>query len=193
MSEVAQAAGVVGMQIADLLGVGENVSRLYTVFRQFLLNAYNSLLSLLGPTLAKVAGQKVLDWVSDLTKGEQFTKLLDRLYETGTTEQDLAKEIGASTAGLEKYLAAIQGVDALGIKFGQQIAVIEKLMKGLRLFGAVPVAVVPQGKLLMASAYTLLGGYVILAGADFVDAPHLRVLDRVPGVRREVEGNLKAT
>ncbi len=76
------------------------------------------------------------------------------------------------------------------IKFGQQIGTIDRLLKGLRLFSAVPTTVVPQGKLLMAAAYIVIGGYVVLAGADFVDAPHLRWLNRVPGVHQVVATNL---
>ena len=190
VAEVAQAAGVVGLQIADVLGVGEKVTRLYTLFREFALSAYNSLVALLGPTLAQTAAQQVLAWVNDVVQGEKFAQLLDKLYETGNTGQNIKQEVDASQAALEKFVAAIQGVDALGGKFGQQIGTIDKLLKGLRLFGAIPTTVVPQGKLLMAAAYLVIGGYVVLTGADFVDAPNLRWLDRVPGVRRVVEANL---
>ena len=190
VAEVAQAAGVVGLQIADVLGVGEKVTRLYTLFRESLPSAYNSLVALLGPTLAQTAAQQVLDWVNDVVQGEKFAQLLDKLYETGNTGQNIKQEVDASQAALEKFVAAIQGVDALGGKFGQQIGTIDKLLKGLRLFGAIPTTVVPQGKLLMAAAYLVIGGYVVLTGADFVDAPNVRWLDRVPGVRRVVEANL---
>ncbi len=44
----------------------------------------------------------------------------------------------------------------------------------------------------MAAAYIILGGYVILAGADVVDAQRLRLLDRTPGVRRIAEMQLAA-
>jgi hypothetical protein len=190
VAEVAQAAGVVGLEIADALGVGVNVTHLFSLFREFALSAYNSLVALLGPTLAKTAAQQVLAWVNDVVQGEKFARLLDKLYETGNTGQNIQQEVNASQAVLEKFVAAIQGVDALGGKFGQQIGTVDKLLKGLRLFGAAPTTVVPQGKLLMAAAYLVIGGYVVLAGADFVDAPNLRWLDRVPGVRRVVETNL---
>jgi hypothetical protein len=190
VAEVAQAAGVVGLEIAGALGVGEKVTRLYSLFREFALSAYNSLVALLGPTLANTAAQQVLAWVNDVVQGEKFAQLLDKLYETGNTGQNIQQEVDASQAVLEKFVAAIQGVDALGGKFGQQIGTIDKLLKGLRLFGAIPTTVVPQGKLLMAAAYLVIGGYVVLTGADFVDAPNVRWLDRVPGVRRVVEANL---
>jgi len=190
VSEVARAAGIVGLQIADALGVGEKVTRLYTLVREFALSAYDSLVALLGPTLARTAAQQVVAWVNDVAQGEQFARLLDKLYQTSRTEESIKEEVGASQAGIEKFVAAIQGVDALGAKFDQQIGMIDKLLKGLRLIGAVPASIVPQAKLLMGAAYVVIGGYVVLAGADFVDAPNLRWLDRVPGVRRVVEVNL---
>ena len=190
VGEVAKAAGVVGLEIADALGVGEKVTRLYSLFREFALSAYNSLVALLGPVLAKIAAQQVLAWVNDVAQGEKFAKLLDKLYKTAETAKSIEQETAAGQASLAKFTSAIQDVDALGSKYGQQIGTIDKLLKGLRLFGAVPAAVVPQGKLLMAAAYIVIGGYVVLAGADFVDAPNLRWLDRVPGVRRVVEMNL---
>ncbi len=188
--EVAKAAGVVGLQIADVLGVGEKVTRLYSLFREFALNAYNSLLALLGPTLAKTAADQVVTWVNDVAKGKQFTKLLDKLYKTAETAKSIKRETAASQAGLAKFTSAIQGVDALGAKYGQQIGAIDKLLKGLGLLGGVSVAVLPQGRLLMAAAYIVIGGYVVLAGADFVDAPRLRRLGRVPGVHQVVSATL---
>jgi len=190
VAEVTQAAGVVGLEIAAALGVGEKVTRLYSLFREFALSAYNSLVALLGPTLAQTAAQQVLAWVNDVVQGEKFAQLLDKLYETGSTGQNIQQEVDASNAALSKFVAAIRDVDALGEKFGQQIGTVDKLLKGLRLFGAIPTTVVPQGKLLMAAAYLVIGGYIVLAGADFVDAPNLHWLDRVPGVRRVVETNL---
>jgi hypothetical protein len=192
MSEVASAAGIVGMDIATKIGVGAQVTRLVGLFREFALNAYNSLAELLGPGIAKLAAQQVVTWVSDVVQGEQFGKLLDRLYETAQTTQQVGQVATASQAELDKFVAAIQGVDALSGQYGQQIGLIEKLLQGLRLFGSVPAAALPYGRLLLAAAYIVLAAYVILAGADLVDAPKLKGLDRVPGVCKIVESNLAA-
>jgi hypothetical protein len=50
-------------------------------------------------------------------------------------------------------------------------------------------ASIPQAKLVIALVYLLLGGYIVVAGADFVDAPNLdvKILNRVPGVKTVVE------
>jgi hypothetical protein len=42
----------------------------------------------------------------------------------------------------------------------------------------------------LVGAYLALGVYVIAAGGDYVDAPRLQLLDRVPGVRVVVETRL---
>ncbi len=188
--ELAQAAGVVGMDVAEALGIGGQVTRLVGLFREFALNAYNALVELLGPGIAKMAAQQVANWINDGLQGEKFGKLLDRLYVTAQTAQQVGQVATASQAELGKFVAAIQGVDALSGQYGQQIGLIEKLLKGLRLFGSVPAAALPYGRVLLAAAYIVLAAYVILAGADLVDAPKLKGLDRVPGVRKIVETNL---
>src|SRR5690606_14696217 len=38
--------------------------------------------------------------------------------------------------------------------------------------------------------YILLTGYVVFAGADYVDAPRFRKLDRIPGPRKIINKNL---
>ena len=40
---------------------------------------------------------------------------------------------------------------------------------------------------LMAAAYSAIMGYAVLAGADYVDAERVKLLNRVPGVRQVVE------
>jgi hypothetical protein len=56
--------------------------------------------------------------------------------------------------------------------------------------GGISAAALPASKLVMAAAYLVLGIYIVLAGGDYVDAPHLQFLNRVPGVRQVVEVRL---
>jgi len=190
VGELAQAAGLVGMSIAQALGQAEKVTRLYELCRQFALSAYESLVALIGPALAQGAAKQVMSWVDDLAKGEQFGQLLDRLYETGKTNQALRELVAATQADLLAFVAAIQGLDNLGAAYRQQAGLIEKLLKGLRLLSAVPATALPQGRLLLAAAYIVLAGYVVLAGADYVDAQKIKWLNRTPGVRQIVESRL---
>jgi hypothetical protein len=190
--EVARAAGLVGMDIARALGQAEKVARLYGLFRDFALQAYDALVALLGRHLAQTAAQQVVEWFGQFQEGEQFERLLERLYETQQTAQDLGPLVAQSQAGLGSYAAAIRGVDGLEAAFGRQAELAEKLLKGLKYLALVPATALPQGRLLMAAAYIVLGAYIVLAGGDTVDARRVERLNRVPGVRQVVEAQLVA-
>jgi hypothetical protein len=191
-AEVAQAAGAVGMDLAQALGQADKVTQLYNLFRDFAVKAYDSLVALLGQQLAQTAAQRVVEWFEEFKEGEQFARLLERLYETDQTRRDLSRLVAESRANLESFTAAIQRVDGLDAAFGQQAGLAEKLLRGLKVLALIPAAALPQGRLLMAAAYVVLGAYVVLAGGDYVDARRLERLGRVPGVRQVVEGQLAA-
>jgi hypothetical protein len=191
-AEVAQAAGAVGMDLAQALGQADKVTQLYNLFRDFAVKAYDSLVALLGQQLAQTAAQRVVEWFEEFKEGEQFARLLERLYETDQTRRDLSRLVAESRANLESFTAAIQRVDGLDAAFGQQADLAEKLLRGLKVLALIPAAALPQGRLLMAAAYVVLGAYVVLAGGDYVDARRLERLGRVPGVRQVVEGQLVA-
>ena len=89
-------------------------------------------------------------------------------------------------------MAAIESVDGLDAAYRQQIELAQKLLRGVKFLGNVAAAALPQGRLLLAASYIVLGAYVVLAGADYVDAQRLKLLNRVPGVRQVVETNLAA-
>lgn len=189
--ELAQAAGALGMNIAGILGQAERVSRLYDLFRSFVSKVYDALVALVGESLMQKAGQKVVEWLNELKGGKYFTEILEALYQTKPTQEELKKFVGDSQAALEKFTSAIQGVDGLSDGYGNQVKLAEKLLKGLKFIGGLSEAVLPQAKLIFGAAYIALGGYVVLAGADYVDSPRIKWLDRVSGVRRTVEDNLK--
>jgi hypothetical protein len=191
-AEVAQVAGAVGMDFAQALGQADKVTRLYNLFRDFAVKAYDSLVALLGQQLAQTSAQRVVEWFEEFKEGAQFARLLERLYETDQTRRDLGRLVAESRANLESFTAAIQRVDGLDAAFGQQADLAEKLLRGLKVLALVPAAALPQGRLLMAAAYVVLGAYVVLAGGDYVDARRLERLGRVPGVRQVVEGHLAA-
>ncbi len=190
LGQVAQAAGIVGLDIAQALGVGEKVTRLYTLVREFALSAYNAVVALCGPAIAQTAAQQVLAWLNDVAAGQRFEKLLEQLYETKGTNELLGKFVAESQAGLGQFTVALQGVDGLRTSFGEQLSLVDRLLQGFRLFGGAAAAAIPQATVLMAAAYLVITGYAVLAGADYVDAARLKFLNRVPGVRQVVETNL---
>lgn len=190
LAQVAQAAGVVGMDIAQALGQAEKVTRLYNLFRDYAVQAYESLVALLGPEMAQTAAQKVVDWLKEVKEGEQFGKLLERLYQTEQTSQQVKQLVADSEAELAAFVATLEEVGGLDEDYKQKVDLSEKLIKGLKFLALVPAAALPQGRLLMAAAYLVLGGYVVLAGADYVDAQRLDRLNRVPGVRQVIVAHL---
>jgi hypothetical protein len=189
-AELAQAAGVVGMEIAGGLGQAEKLSQLYSLFRGFVSSSLESLVTLVGRPVLEGAVDQVLDWLGDLKEGSLFSQVLQTLYGTASTTEELHLKIANSQAALEQFQAAIQDVDRLDSAYQQQIQIAEKLLKALRFVGGVSAAALPSGALLLVGAYLALGVYVIAAGGDYVDAPRLQLLDRVPGVRVVVETRL---
>jgi hypothetical protein len=188
--ELATAAGVVGLNIGTALGQAEKVTRLYTMFQEFAINAYDSILALLGPGIAKVAATKVVEWVNDVLQGEQFAALLEKLYETAPAREDLSQRLQDSQAGSDQVATAQTGLDALEARHKKQCDLADKVVQGLGFLAAAPAAILPQGQVLRAAAYIVLAGYIVLSGADYVDAPRLKQIDRVAGVRKVVEAIL---
>jgi hypothetical protein len=189
--ELAKAAGTLGMSIAEMLGQAEKVSRLYDLFRSFVSKVYDALVALIGESLMQKAGQKVVEFVNELKGGKYLPEILETLYQTKPTKDELKKFVDDSNAAIDKFNSAIQAVEGLNEGYGSHVKLVEKLLKGLKFIGGVSEMIIPQGKLILAAAYVGLGGYVVLAGADYVDSPNIRWLDRVVGVRRTVEGSLK--
>jgi hypothetical protein len=187
--ELAQAAGTLGLNVAEFLGQAGRVSHLYDLFLSFTGKIHDALLALVGESLMQRAGQKVIEWVSEFKNGKYFPEILETLYQTDPTKGELKILIGDSQVTLEKYTSAIAAVDALKDGYGSQADLADKLLKGLKLMGGLPVP--PQVKLILVAAYIVLTGYVVLAGADYVDSPQIRWLDRVVGVRRTVEAGLQ--
>jgi hypothetical protein len=192
IADVARAAGVVGLNMAQALGHVEKVTRLYNLFRDFALKAYDAILALIGPHIVQTAAKEVLDWLDKMRGGERFGQLLEKLYETRTTGQGLRQRVLQSGATPARCGLALQAVDALKQSYQRQVDLADKLLGGLRWVGLVPGAALPQGQVLLGAAYIALGGYVILAGADYVDSPRLTLLDRVLGIPTVVEQKLSS-
>ena len=146
------------MSVAELLGQAERVSRLYDLFRGFVGKVYDALAALIGESLMKTVGQKVLEWLSELKEGAYLSQILETLYQTKLTEKELKTCVDESRASLEKFTFAIQSVDGLKDGYGKQVKLAEKLLKGLNLIGGLSEAILPQGKLIFAAAHIALGG-----------------------------------
>jgi len=192
LGQVGQAAGLLGQNIAQALGQADKLSYLYGLFRDFAFRAYESVIALLGPTVAGIVGQQVVNWISEIKELNFFSNFLERIYCTQQTRAALLPLINESSSAGPQYAAAILEIEKLGEVHLRQTTLVNKLLKGLKYLGSVPVAVLPYGSLLMAAVYVAICGYVVLNGADYVDADQVQVFNRVKGVREIVTANLSA-
>ena len=188
--QVGQAAGLVGQSVAGVFGQAEKLSRLYALCRDFALKAYDSVLALLGPVVAKAAGQQVLDWLAQVQEARFIGQFLDKIYQTEETQAALLEIVRSSEASGDKFASATAEVNQLGEQYGRQTALVEKLLKGLKFLGGIPAAILPYGTLLLAGAYVAIMAYLVFNGADYLDADRLTLLNRVRGIRQVIETNL---
>lgn len=188
--QVGQAAGLVGQSVAGAFGQAEKLSRLYALCRDFALKAYDSVLALLGPVVAKAAGQQVLDWLSQVKEAKFIGQFLAKIYQTEETQAALLAIVRSSEASDDKFASATEEVNQLGETYAWQTTLIEKLLKGLKSLGGIPAAVLPYGTLLLAGAYIAIMAYLVFNGADYLDADRLTLINRVRGVRQVIETNL---
>ncbi|HEY0365896.1 MAG TPA: hypothetical protein VGC73_05435 [Pyrinomonadaceae bacterium] len=197
VAQVASAVGVVGKGAADALGVGEAISRWYGLIRGYAINAYEAVLGLLG-SAAQAVSKKVLEWVNDLAgkwtgelkEGKLLGSWLETLYETEATKKDLGAVIVAGTIPPDNYGVIVENAEKLRKLYEQQIKWSDRLLGWLPALSGVATVAIPHGTLLVAALYVTLGGYTIVLGADYVDAPRIKFLNHVAGVRQIVESNL---
>ncbi|HYN26482.1 MAG TPA: hypothetical protein VES69_15780, partial [Pyrinomonadaceae bacterium] len=130
------------------------------------------------------------NWIGEVKEAKFFGNLLEKMYQTKQTQEALLPMVKESNADQQKFLIAIEELEKLSQECSRQTALVDKLLKGIKYLGAAPVAVLPYGGLLMAAIYVAICGYVVLNGADYVDADKIKLLNRVPGVRQVVEANL---
>lgn len=194
---LAGAVGAAGQGLANVLGVGETVGRWYNLVRSYAVNAYEAVMALLG-SAAQAVSQKVVEWVNELTgkwtselkDGKLLGKWLEKLYETEATMSAVSELVTRSTADPAKFVTVAEEAKRLRESYEQQIKWADKVLEWVpRLSGPVMLAL-PHGTLIVAVLYVALGGYVIVAGADYVDAPRVSFLNRVPGVRQVAELSL---
>jgi hypothetical protein len=119
-----------------------------------------------------------------------FSSFLERIYGTQQTRAALLPLVNESKSDPQQYSAAIVEIEKLGEIHLRQTTLVDKLLKGLKYLGSVPIAVLPYGSLLMAAVYVAICGYVVLNGADYVDADRVKIFNRVRGVRQIVTANL---
>ena len=101
-------------------------------------------------------------------------------------------QVAENEMNLQEAAATIKAVDHLSDRFRQEISLSDKLLRGFKFLGGVATAALPHARLLLSMAYAVLGAWVVLSGADYVDSRRFRLLNRVDGVRTLVRSGLSA-
>jgi hypothetical protein len=182
LTEIAQASATILSFVAGSFGAAEGLSKLYTLCRDFIAKAYDSLLSLIGDELAKLIGDKAVEWVKEVKDVHLFGDWLKSAYNVAAIKTDLQTRIQGSSGEPARFAEAIGDVDSLTKRFGREMDLTKNLIRGLGYLRFVPGLVGPQGLLLRAGAYSLLLAWVVFDGADYLDSPGMGLLNRVPGV-----------
>ncbi|MCB0002941.1 MAG: hypothetical protein KDI07_03280 [Anaerolineae bacterium] len=185
-----QAAGMLGSELSQALTkLGENVTRLVSKAVAFIVQAYDSLLAALGQDAASALRVQAAEWVEKLQQGEALTELADALYQTDDMKLRVAALIEGSGAPGPVLGKTQSDVEALSPSFQSRIKLAGQIRAGLGLLKFIPAA---KGPLELATGvlYLALLGYVVVAGADYVDAPRLARIGRVPGVLETIQTGL---
>jgi hypothetical protein len=188
-AEVADIAGKIGMAGAELLGVAGGVRALVRWARGFVIRAYEAILALFGEGAVQLVSRRLADWVKYLT-GDGFEAFVrDSVYRASASEAALKAAINASAAPADRLAATAAKVNALGPAFQRHVSLAGQVMDGMDNYTVFVTTIFDQAKLAVAVIYALIGGYVLIVGADYCDSPWLP-FDRVAGVRRVLEAGL---
>jgi hypothetical protein len=187
LADIGQAAGAAVSTIAGSLGVGGGLSRLYILCRDFTRKMYDSLLALIGDELAKLFGDKVVAWVKETKDKHLFADWLVKAYGVDGLKQTLTTKIAGTSAELRRFSDTCDRLSDLTGRFGREMELTKKLTKALGYLKFVPGIGGPEGLLFRAAAYVLVLGWAVVDGADYLDAPRLALLARVPGVPTVVQ------
>ncbi len=186
-----KAAQLIGGEAADVIAkLGEQASRLVAKGVAFIVQAYDSILAALGQDATSELRQKAAEWIERLQEGGAIADILGGVFETGDTRQRIADLVAASAAAPPVLGEAEAAVEALPAGYQARTKLAGQILAGLGILKRIPAARVPMVELATAAAYLVLLGYVIYTGGDYVDAPKLEKLGRVPGVLHVVETGL---
>ncbi len=184
--QLGKATAIVGTDIAKVLGYGAGISELYKLVNEYVGKAYETIVTLLGRELSSLAVERAMDFFEALKDGALLGDLLERLFETQQTRADLRKLIDESDSDAQSYNRTTEELNKLIEQFRSIMDFVEKVLTGLKFVGMIPAAAMPQAQLVMSATHAALFAFIVLTGADFADAPRVKMLNRVPGVRELV-------
>ena len=190
---IKQAAGMLNEELSQAIeGISQQASRLVARAFTFLVQAYDSLLAALGQDVASELRQEAARWIQRLQEGEAMAALLGAVLQVPQTRAQVQTWVEAAEAP-GAVLAQIQeSIQMLPESYVERTKLAGQVLAGLGVVKRFPIAHTPMAQLASAIAYVALFGFVVYVGADYVDAPGLERLGRVPGVVHIVRDGLGA-
>ncbi len=186
-----QAAQLVSGELAELVArLGEQASLLAAKAVKFLLQAYDSLLAALGQDAASALRQQAAAWIEQMQQGDSLAQLVGAALQADAVRSRVADLAAASQAPAETFGAAQASVEALPGGFQARTKLSSQLLAGLAVLKRIPATRLPMVEVATAAVYIGLLGFVVYTGGDYVDAPRLERIGRVPGVLQVVEAGL---
>ncbi|MCS6845347.1 MAG: hypothetical protein NZ528_13650 [Caldilineales bacterium] len=187
-----QAASMVSQELAQLVQrVSEEGFRLLSKAVAFVVQAYDNLLAALGQEVTGEMRRFLADWLEQLRQGEALAGLLAALFETAKVQDRVRSAVEASSASPVVLGQVRSAVAALPQGFAARTRLVGQILAGLGVLKRIPAARLPAVEAAVAATYVGLLGYVLFVGGDYVDAPRLERLGRVPGVAQTVEVGLQ--
>lgn len=186
-----QAAQLISGELAELVTkLGQQASLLVAKAAKFLLQAYDSLLAALGQDAASALRQQAATWIEQIQQGDTVAQLLGAALQADVVRERVAEIVAAREAPAELLGQTQLAVEALPGSFQARTKLAGQLLAGIAVLKRIPATRLPMVELATAAVYLSLVGFIIYTGSDYVDAPRLERIGRVPGVLRVVETGL---
>jgi hypothetical protein len=186
-----QAAQLISGELAELMAkLGEQASLLVSKAVKFLLQAYDSLLAALGQDAASALRQQVAGWLEQIQQGDSMAQLIGAALQADAVRAQVADLVAASQASAEVLGQTEASVEALPGSFTARTKLAGQILAGIAVLKRIPATRLPMVEVATAAVYVGLLGFVVYTGSDYVDAPRLERIGRVPGVLHVVETGL---
>lgn len=186
-----QAAQLISGELGELVArLGEQASLLVAKAVRFLLQAYDSLLAALGQDAASALRQQAAAWIEQIQQGDSVAQFIGAALQADVVQARVADIVAASQATDEVLGQTEANVQALPGSFQARTKLAGQLLAGIAVLKRIPAARLPMVELATAAVYISLLGFVVYTGSDYVDAPRLERIGRVPGVLHVVETGL---
>lgn len=186
-----QAAQLISGELAELIGkLGEQASLLVSKGVKFLVQAYDSLLAALGQDAASELRQQAAAWIEQLQEGDGVAQLIGAALQADLVRSQVGDLVAASQKPAEVLGATQANVEALPGSYQARTKLAGQILAGVAILKRIPAARLPMVELASVAVYISLLGFVVYTGSDYVDAPRLERIGRVPGVLHVVATGL---